>query len=200
VIEFRRRAIALTREGYSELVAQAIEEARQRGDHELARELEAERQPSLLMGGDEITLSLHEGMRPYVPRLAAVLMDPDIARARVAISTTGSNPAAAVDDHILAQLRADPAHSVLKDFEAAQRDLERTVDDLRDPARRAHAAAWLRESGLSRLYAENEGRGIVLRRNDTGAIVDPGPLRRSIDEMMQRLRAPTDRRLSRFAA
>jgi hypothetical protein len=188
VIEFRRRAIARTRKGYSELVAQAIDDARRRGRHALARELEAERQPSLLMGGDEITLSVHEGMRPYLPRLAAVLMDPDIARARVAISTTGSDPTAAVQDHIVAQRRADPAHSVLKDFEAALRDLERTMDDLHEPEGKAQAAAWLHELGLSHLYAENEGAGIVLRRNDTGAVVNPARLRRSIDELTHWLR------------
>lgn len=194
VTAFRRQAIALTRERYGALVAQAIDDARRRGQHELARELETERQPSLLMGGDEITLSVHAGMRPYLPRLAAVLMDPDIARARVAISTTGSDPSTAVDDHILAQMRADPAHSVLKDFEAIQRDLEQMVDELGDPARKAQAAAWLHTSGLSRLYAENEGHGIVLRRNDTGSIVDSSELRRGIDELMQRLRVPARRR------
>jgi len=199
VIEFRRRAIARTRQGYRELVAQAIDDARRRGDHALAGELEAERQPSLLMGGDELTLSIHDGMRPYLPQLAAVLMDPDVARARVAISTTGRDPAAAVKDHILAQMRADPAHSVLKDLEAAQRDLERTMDDIRDPERKAQAAAWLRDSGLGRLYAENEGRGIVLRRNDTGEIVEPDGLRQTIAEVMQWLRASTERRPSRFA-
>jgi hypothetical protein len=199
VIEFRREAIARTRKGYSELVAQAIDDARRRGDLALAEELEAERQPSLLMGGDELTLSVHDGMRPYVPRLAAVLMDPDVARARVAISTTGGNAADAVDDHILAQQRADPAHSVLKDFEAALRDLERTMDDIRDPERKAQAAAWLRDAGLGRLYAENEGRGIVLRRNDTGEIVEPDGLRQTITEVMQWSRASTERRPARSA-
>lgn len=194
LIEFRREAIAGTRRGYGELVAQAIDDARRRGDRELARELEAERQPSLLMGGDEITLSLHEGMRPYLPRLAAVLMDPGIARARVAISTTGSAPDAAVKDHILAQRRADPAHSVLKDFEAKQRDLEQTIDAIRDPADKARAAAWLRTSGLSRLYAENDGHGIVLRRNDTGAIVHLVQLQRGLDALMRWLQAQARRR------
>jgi hypothetical protein len=112
----------------------------------------------------------------------------------VAISTTGSDPAAAVDDHIRAQLRADPAHSVLKDLEARQRDLERRVDAIRDPERKAEAMAWLQASGLSRLYAENEGDGIVLRRNDSGAIVAPDSLRRSLDDLEQRLRAPVRRR------
>jgi hypothetical protein len=187
VIEFRRRAIARTRKGYGELVAQAIDDARRRGKHALARELEAEHQPSLLMGGDEITLSVHAGMRPYLPRLAAVLTDPDVARARVAISTTGSDRRAAVQDHIVAQQRADPAHSVLKDFEAALRDLERVMDATRDAESKDGAAAWLLASGLGRLYAENEGDGIVLRRNDTGEIVNPDELRRGIAEMRQLL-------------
>lgn len=191
VIAFRRRAIARTRAEYGALVAQAIDEAKRRGDHQLARELEDERLPSLLMGGDEITLSLHAGMRPYLPRLAAVLMDPGIARARVAISTTGGDPATAVDDHILAQLRADPAHSVLKDFEAKQRDLERRVHDLRDPGRqrRALAQGWLHELGLSHLYAENEGDGIELRRHGTGEIAEFDELHRSVDDLRKWLRS-----------
>lgn len=82
----------------------------------------------------------------------------------------------------------------LKDFEAKQRDLEQTIDAIRAPADKARAAAWLRTSGLSRLYAENEGHGIVLRRNDTGAIVRPVQLQRGLDALMRWLPAQARRR------
>ena len=89
MVGFRREAIRRVRRGYQKLVDHAIRAAERGRDHELALELRAEREPRLLMGGDEITLSVHEGMRPYLPLLSAELMDPDVPRARVAISTTG---------------------------------------------------------------------------------------------------------------
>lgn len=184
---FRRRAIRLTRQSYKVLVEEAIREAEQDDNTTLAEQLSAEREPSLLMGGDEITLSLHKGMRRYVPRLAAALNDPYVARARVAISTTG-NPAQAVDDHIVAQQRADPAHSVLKDFEAEQRDLELTVVEIDSFTRKRQGNALIEGLGLNLLYAENEGKGIVLRRNDTNEVVDTNKLHGRIVEVKRQLR------------
>jgi hypothetical protein len=186
--DFRRAAIQRVEARYRDLVGEAIEMARRRGDVALVHELRAESKPSLLMGGDEITLSLHEGMRPYMGRLAAALMDPLRPRARVAISTTGSEPTRAVDDHILAQQRADPAHSVLKNFEAEQRDLELTADEIAAPGRKRRADVLVNDLGLSLLYAESEGKGIVLRRNDTNEVVDVAGLRGRIDEVKDRLR------------
>jgi len=187
MVRFRRHAILRVHRGYRTLVWEAIESAEQRGDRALADQLRAEKEPSLLMGGDEITLSLHEGMRPYLPRLAAALMNPTAPRARVAISTTGGDRARAVEEHIQAQQRADPAHSVLKYFEAEQRALELMIEDIDNFERQRQGAALVSELGLNLLYAENEGAGIVLRRNDTGAIVDSKALRERISEVKWRL-------------
>jgi hypothetical protein len=180
---FRREAIWLTRKCYTELVAEAIEAARRRGARELADELSQEIEPSLLMGGDELTLSLHEGMRPYVARLAAALTRPSAPRARVAISTTGSDPRDAVGEHIRAQERADPAHGILKNFEAAQRDLELMVAEIGNFAGELRGAVLVRELKLNLLYAEHTGHDIVLRRSDTNAIVDVAELRGRIAEV-----------------
>jgi hypothetical protein len=123
--------------------------------------------------------------------IAAALMNPDSPRARVAISTTGDNPAEAVDDHIKAQQAADPAHSVLKEFEAAQRDLELTVDEIKDEGKRKKGAAMVKDLGLMLLYAENnpdDGKGIVLRRTDNNAVQDAVALRAKVKETKQKLR------------
>ncbi|MCE9578801.1 MAG: DUF4157 domain-containing protein [Deltaproteobacteria bacterium] len=192
MIRFRRRAIQRVRQSYQVLVREAIAAAEKRGDHELAEQLRAEMEPSLLMGGDEITLSLHAGLRPYQARLAAALADPDVARARVATSTTGTDPANAVDDHIKAQQAADPAHSVLKGFEAAQRDLELLVAEIPHPDRQREGAALVKNLGLNLLFAENDG-AIVLRRSDTNAVQDPDELRRKIEATKQALRELKDR-------
>jgi hypothetical protein len=190
MVRFRRQAIARVRAAYRKLLVKAIADAVKRGDEELAKQLRAEPEVSMLMGGDEITLSLHEGMRVVMGQMAAALQNPDGPRARVAISTTGDDPAEAVDDHIKAQQAADPAHSVLKEFEGAQRDLELTVDEIKDEGKRKKGDAMVKELGLMTLYAENNNDkdGIVLRRSDTGVVVDAAALRTRIAETKQKLR------------
>jgi hypothetical protein len=127
-------------------------------------------------------------------QLAAALSDPTITRARVAISTTGSDPAHAVDDHIVAMQRADPAHSVLKNFESAQREMEITVEEIPNPDRKKEGAALVAGLGINLLYAENEGEGIILRRNDSNAVVDADDLRNRIEAVKKRLRELKDQK------
>ncbi|APR88410.1 hypothetical protein A7982_13759 [Minicystis rosea] len=144
-------------------------------------QLHREGVPLVLFGGDEITLSVHPAMEPYLPELVAAVAE--ACRGRVAVTRARTDAATADDKarvraHRKAMGQADAAASVLKSFEVALRKLRWRVDEITDPKQRAEAQARVDALKLDQLYADvDDTTGEVkLRRFGSGADVTEAEL------------------------
>ena len=132
IIDLKRARIDHFREQYkSVLLPAAIEKASGRRDaQKILAILRAEDNPPLLLGGDEITVSLHPVFQTLglVPTAVGFLTAQDV-NARVAVARTGGG--APVAGHRAAMQAADPAQSILKDYEALAVEMYQNLSDLR---------------------------------------------------------------------
>jgi hypothetical protein len=130
IIEFKRRIIS---EFYGFYKTKVVPEARaaiakysQGGRQLIASDpehlLKAEAEPLLLLGADEITVSLPRAFEELglVPMVVAQLQR--IARSRVAVTRTGADTSGAAG-HDAAMKGVDKLHDRLKEYERLARDL-----------------------------------------------------------------------------
>lgn len=191
ILKFCRDALANVRRAYKAHQRRAVDDL-QRLPHRDAEQqaaldqLHKEGQPLVLLGGDEITLSVHPAMEPYLPGLVAAVAE--ASRGRVAVTRAQTDPAMADDDaarveaHRKAMGQADLAASVLKSFEVALRKLNRRVEQITDPAKQADARAIVDNLGLGQLYADVDlaSGEVKLRRFKSGADVTEADLEKQI--------------------
>ena len=90
-VEFKQNAITGLTRLHQRLLDQAIAAAGQSKDSALVRELKAERERGMLflMGGDEITISLHAALEDKLADFAELLAHPGVANAR-SVKRTGN--------------------------------------------------------------------------------------------------------------
>jgi hypothetical protein len=174
-VEFRRAAAAEFERYYrEELVPLARERAREAGREDLLESLEAEADPLILFGGDEITVSMH-GLFEELGLLHLMserLTDPAVGNARVAVTHTDGTMSGA-EGHADAMNRGQAGQDLLKgDYEVAARDLRQRAPTL-DPERAARAVQLA--DRLDRIYASEE-RGTIVLYDRAGERVDAAAL------------------------
>jgi len=184
LLRFKRNAVDQMRQFYGEVLDRAIADAKKNHNAGLAKALEGEREPLFLLGGDEITLSLHHGLQPYVGEIAAKLAQ--AARARVAVTDTGHG-SNAVEAHKKALQAADPAHGILKEYETAERELRSLVSEIGDRKVAERGAALVDGLGLNRLFIDATTGKNKLVNFETGKEVDNGALKKRIGEVTAQL-------------
>ena len=182
VVTLRREAAReFTRFYRDELVPAARAQARARGRDDLLPILDAEIEPLMLLGGDELTASLHGAFDELglVPRAVGKLTDPSVANARVAVTRSGAGDGAA--GHIDAMNRSQTGQDTLK------KTFEPFARDLRDKATRLRAekAAQARDLAdrIDRMYTQDvNGRTELLDRD--GRTVDPVALEADVRALL----------------
>jgi hypothetical protein len=189
VVEFKRRAVAQLRAIYHRLQPQVVAAARTRGDEQTARDVDLELEPLFLLGGDEITISLHASFDDLVPQFVAALQDPEGARARVGISRTQDAAGAtdSRDSHIVAFGQADKTQSRVKHYEDRHRHLLQLVANIADPARREQGQQRVDGLRLGDLYGEYNER-VVLKHSSDGTAEEDADLEARCNEVEAELR------------
>ena len=181
LIEFKRAAFAKVRVIYTQFIARAVADK-----PALAPTLAKEDEPIMLLGGDELTLSVHGALEPYVPEMVAEMGK--VARARVAITGATSNYMQTQDSnvkgHQAAMQAGDPAAGELKGYEAKDRKLKQLADEARD-TRAAHEL--VKKLGLDRLYVDAREGSPQLMERGTGKVVDRGALDEAFAELKRTL-------------
>ena len=205
LLTFRKSAISrisIAYEAHRQKAITALEKLPQRDAAQQAAldQLRKEADPLLLLGGDEITLSLHPAMQSQVAELVAEVAQ--ASRGRVAVTRALTEPAKAgdqaarVEAHKKAMSEADPAANVLKSFEIALRKLKHMVGQVTDPTKQAEAQAIVDKLGLDQLYADVDPAtgNVKLKRFKSGTEVSEADLKTQIAdaqaEMHKRLGAP----------
>jgi hypothetical protein len=174
VVQFLRDSVAALRRTYADVLPQA--RALADGDPELLRALAdpIESEPLVLLGGDEITISLHRALEPFANVFARTLVEH--ANSRVAVTRTGEPPEATESDPRPAMQEAESAQDALKDHELLLRELRLMVARLSADGvpndQRLEAQAMVDELGLQHLYTAQVDGETVLRRHDTGEVFD----------------------------
>jgi hypothetical protein len=189
VVDFKRRAVARVRALYVGLHPTVVAAARARGDVQTASDVDLELEPLLLLGGDEITLSLHASFEDMVPQFVQAMQDPDLPRARVGISHT-QDPAGATDSrdaHIVAFGQADRVQSRVKHYEDRHRNLLQLVAAIEDPDRRADGQRRVDGLRLGDLFGEYTDH-VVLRHSGDGSTEEDADLEARVDQVEAELR------------
>ncbi len=182
VVDFKRQAVGEFTQFYrDELVPIARQRARERGREDLLRALDRETGPLMLLGGDEMTVSLHGLFDELglVPLAVSKLTDATVANARVAVTHSGAGDPAA--GHVNAMKRAQGGHDQLKkSIEPYVRDLENKATELRAP--QAEEARSLAER-IRRMYTQ-EVKGVVKIVDADGREVDLRALRKQVHALL----------------
>ena len=178
VVDFKRRAVGEFTQFYrDELVPIARHQARERGREDLLRALDRETGPLMLLGGDEITVSLHGLFEELgiVPLAVSKLTDVKVANARVAVTHSGAGDPAT--GHVDAMKRAQGGHDQLK------KSIEPYVHDLESKARTLAAPqaeeVWALAQRIKRMYTD-EVKGVVKLLDSDGKEVDLRALRKQV--------------------
>jgi hypothetical protein len=189
VVEFKRRAVAQLRAVYHRLQPQVVAAARTRGDEQTARDVDLELEPLFLLGGDEITISLHASFDDLVPQFVAAMQDPEGARARVGISRTADAPGStdSRDSHIVAFTQADKTQSRVKHYEDRHRTLLQLVAAIGDPDQRDDGQRKVDALRLGDLYGEYTDH-VVLRHSSDGSVEEDAALEARVDQVEAELR------------
>lgn len=187
LIDFKRQAFGQVRVEYQRflrrLIDDAIHEALFDSTDPLVVALEAEMEPLMLLGGDELTISVHAAFRPLVPEMVARFAE--VSRSRVAITEarngawTGKQAKNAAS-HQRAMQDGDPAAGELKTYEVLHRKL---VSHLARIPHDLHGAAKviIEDCQLSQLYADTRDGGFRLKVRGTGEDIDDATLRERFD-------------------
>jgi hypothetical protein len=158
-VEFKQNAITGLTKLHDRLLSDAITEARSRSDTALVEELKAEQKRGMLflMGGDEITISLHVALKDKLADFAELLAHPGVANARVAVKRTGSGSQDG-DANAVGSLKhaldAGVSMKTLKGYEEKQRELERALLGIPRGERRREGQAMIDGLGLTSLYVD----------------------------------------------
>jgi hypothetical protein len=171
IVDYKRRAIEeLTGFYERELIPLARETARARGRDDLLPLIDQESSPVILLGGDEITVSLHSLFEELglVPKMVAKLTEPAIANSRVAVTHSDASTSGAAG-HAAAMSAGQSGQDLLKKkYEPLARALRQKARRLTPgDATRARALADLFE----RMYTIDEG-GKTVFRSQRGDAVD----------------------------
>jgi len=133
IVELKRNAAnEFSRYYRQDLMKKARDAAASRENHvELNKVLDAETNPTMLLGGDEITVSLAGAFEELglLPEIVAKLTDPKVANARVAVTKTGVGDG--MVEHDLAMQRGGGGQDILKkNVEPLARSLATTQKSL----------------------------------------------------------------------
>ena len=193
ILAFKERGMGHLEAKYAELHTRALTSARTRGDHKLAEELSKESEPLLLLGGDEITLSLHPAMAPHVPELVQTLTNH--ARSRVAITrAVAARPTdrGRVEAHQQALKGAERGHELLKKFEAAERELGRLADELPRGMRKRAAVKRIAGLRLGELYTDLDahGRTVLRRTSEPATALEVAEVRTQVSAVREYIAGP----------
>jgi len=127
VVKLKQQADDQFRRAYDKILEKVIAEAAKKGDTATVEALDKERTALVLLGGDELTVSLHPAFREYkvlgevIAALQHVAMGDGRLGARVAVTDTGAPGGKA--GHIDAMEKASPGHDRIKHLEQDSRDL-----------------------------------------------------------------------------
>ena len=180
IVDFKRNAVKAFQAFYAkELLPKAKELAKQQNRQDLLEVLANEAEPLMLLGGDEITVSLPRAFAELnlVSEAVAKLTSPDVANARVAV-TRGSG----AEGHASAMKSAQGGQDLLKkDFEPLARDL-RTKASTLAPEQAAHAVTLA--DRIDRLYTEErDGKTLVI--DASGTVVEPAELKAQVATILE---------------
>ncbi len=168
IVEFKRHASEdFVRYYKTELMTKARKIATPREDGRVLLDaLDLEAEPVLLLGGDEVTVSLGSVFEELglVPEIVAKLTDPKVANARVAVTRTGAGDGAA--EHDLAMDRGNKGQGLLKKTaEPYARSLDTAAKSLSgDQAAQAHALVELLNGAYT---VEQDGQPILVDKTGT---------------------------------
>jgi hypothetical protein len=188
IVRFKQTALKALDARHDEILEGAIADAG--ADEVLRGQLEDERTRGLLflLGGDEITISLHPALEQHLPMFAALLAQTDVANARVSIMRTGEGSQdgdAGTPGSLKHAMDATVGLKTLKGYEEELRQLMRGVERIAGSGNKDEAEAQIQALGLANLYVDVMVAGgadeQVLKVFPTGARVEPADLDARID-------------------
>jgi hypothetical protein len=184
VIEIKRDAVAEFEEYYEQLLPKARALAVERGRPDLVAILDNEKSPLVLLGGDEVTVSLPRAFEELglIPQIVTQLQN--VARARVAVTHTGPTETGE-RGHDQAMEASESPHKLLKENEKLARTLEDVAS--RMPEGKRGLAERLART-LAELYTTDEGGQVVVRDRE-GKPVDLEKLHKRANRLIRRAKA-----------
>ncbi len=180
IVNFKRKAENAFRKFYTDrLLPEAIRRAKAQHRPDLVERFQKEPRPLLLLGGDEITVSLDHGFEELglVGEAVAKLNSPEVANARVSVTETGDASGRA--GHMAAMDRSQIGHDLLKSVEEMSRGLDDAADDM---SKKNAAAAKALAKRMTEMYTiEQNGRTVLV--DPAGKPVDLEALKAQVAEM-----------------
>ncbi len=195
-VRFKQTALKALDARHDEILEAAIANAG--ADEVLRGQLQDERTRGLLflLGGDEITISLHRALEQHLPMFAALLAQTDVANARVSIMRTGEGSPdgdAGTPGSLKHAMDATVGLKTLKGYEEDLRQLMRGVERITGSGHKDEAEARIQALGLANLYVDVMVAGgvdeQVLKVFPTGARVEPADLDARIDDVRKWIEA-----------
>jgi hypothetical protein len=172
IVEYKRKAAAEFARYYKEeLLPKARDKAQQLNRQDLLSALATEGEPTMLLGGDEITVSLSGAFEELglLPEAVAKLTNPKVANARVAVTHTGAGDG--MVEHDLAMQRASGGQDILKKrIEPLARKLETASKSL--TGRDAAVAKELVAKMNGMYTVEQAGKDVVVDASGQPVDVD----------------------------
>jgi hypothetical protein len=170
IVEYKRKAAdEFARYYKDELLPKARENAKQLDRQDLVSALASEGEPTMLLGGDEITVSLSGAFEELglLPEAVAKLTNPEVANARVAVTHTGAGDGMA--EHDLAMQRASGGQDILKKrIEPLARKLDTAAKSLSGPDAATAKDLVAKMNGM--YTVEQQGKDVVV--DATGQPID----------------------------
>jgi hypothetical protein len=165
IVETKRGAVKDFKEYYESVLNKAKAAARARNDRKLIDALDKETEPLVMLGGDEITVSLSGALDELglIPEIVENLAK--IANARVAVTDSGRGNGA--EGHKAAMKKADAGHGLLKKYEQLGQILDGRSKAM-EGRRRENALAV--KARIDNLYTAEHAGNTVLRCSDGKSI------------------------------
>jgi hypothetical protein len=189
VIDRKRDMVDSINRGYKKIMNDAIAEARKNNDTALLAELEKERDMLFLLGGDEITISLHPALKQFLPDFLRLVAK--ASNGRMGIASTSNATGDVVAGYEAARKASDP--DSLKKYEVVNRELELKAARIKDRAARTRALQRVKKLGLTVMYVDATGGSTQLRRlDDPSGTVDLADLDKQIEAVRHDLEEQMD--------
>jgi len=168
-VRFKQTAMNKLQELHASLLDQVIRDAGRRNDRALVDQLTAERERGMLflMGGDEITISLHPALEAHLGAFAAQLARRNVANARVAVMRTGEGSQegdSKTSGSLKHAMNATVGLKTLKGYEEDQRQLEEGLERVLHSEYRREGRAMIVALRLDELYVDVEVDGSTERQ------------------------------------
>jgi hypothetical protein len=183
IVEYKRKAAGEFARFYKEeLLPKAREKAQQLNRQDLLSALAGEGEPTMLLGGDEITVSLSGAFEELglLPDAVAKLTNPNVANARVAVTHTGSGDG--MVEHDLAMQRAGDGQDILKKrVEPLARKLDTAAKSLAGDDATVAQNLVTKMKGM--YTVEREGKDVVA--DASGQPVDLEVLERQVKKLIK---------------